>query len=110
MSPEQIRRLREMAAQRLGEIAFLKRHIKEPNAEGLERIADLLSSAADIAEAYRWRPVAELTEETEWEEYEIIWGAANDDGIFCTATGWSLNAAKTLGYTHFMRLPKLEAR
>jgi hypothetical protein len=106
MKPEQIQKLREMAEQRVGDIAFLKRCMKEPNTEGLEEIADLLCAAADIADAYRWRPVAELTEEDWSAQHLLVFAVLHADGTMDTADPFRSGGR---GYTHFLRLPKLEA-
>jgi hypothetical protein len=50
----QVARLRQMVEQRLGEIAFLERHMKEPNTEGLAEIATAISAAADALEREAW--------------------------------------------------------
>lgn len=78
----------------------------EKEASEFEADAAALLAGAAAIDAYRWRPVAELTEG----EGEIVWGRIDHQGLQETSTEWSHRGAIDLGYTHFLRLPKLEGK
>ena len=122
MSPEQIQRLREMA-ERSAEVARRNAagslhsdkegnnqmaYIEAAIAANAAMDASALLAAADIADAYRWRLVEELTEEDKANRNRLVFAIRHPCGTMDTADSWRCRGGA--GYTHFMRLPNLEAR
>ena len=73
----------------------------------MEPDAGLLRECAAALDACRWRPIEELTEEDQANRNRLVFAIRHPCGTMDTADSWRCRGGA--GYTHFFRLPKLEA-